>query len=181
METILIATIIGIILLIIITWFILTYNHFQEYIIKINEAEAKIDGILRKRFDLLNKSINIIKAHIETEEEILEEIVKLRSRKLVNFELDRKLYEGINEFNLYKEKYPELNKIDNFIKIDVSLNASEIEITAARNYYNDIITEYNKLVKVFPSNIIAKLYKYSYRNFYDEKNMHDQKNNNFKL
>jgi len=180
MESILITVIIGILVIIIIAWFIMTYNHFQEYIIKINEAEAKIDSILRKRFDLLNKSINIIKAHTDNDEKILEEIAKLRSRKLINFELDRKLYDGINEFNLYKEKYPKLTQVDNFVKIDVAINASEIEIIAARNYYNDIITEYNKLVKTFPSNIIAKLYKYHYRNFYDEKNMNSNKST-FKL
>ena len=38
-----------------------TYNHFQEYIIRINEADVNIDAVLRKRFDLLNKSIGIIK------------------------------------------------------------------------------------------------------------------------
>ena len=41
------------------------YNRFQSYIIRINEAEAEIDTTLRKRFDLLNKSIGIIKANIE--------------------------------------------------------------------------------------------------------------------
>ena len=47
-----------------------TYNHFQDYIIRINEADVNIDAVLRKRFDLLNKSIGIIKANINTDEEI---------------------------------------------------------------------------------------------------------------
>jgi hypothetical protein len=93
---------VGILLIVFIT----TYNKFQGYIIRINEAENFIDTTLRKRFDLLNKSINIIKTHSK-KKEVLESVVKLKSKKLSNFELDRQLYESINEFNKYKEEYPE--------------------------------------------------------------------------
>lgn len=157
------------------------YNKFQELTIKLNEVEANIDTTLRKRFDLLNKSINIIKANTPIENEILELIVKLRSRKLSNFELDRQLYDAINEFNSYKEIYPELMESDAFLKINVSLNESENEIIALRKYYNDTITEYNKLVKKFPSNIIAIIYKHKQRAYYDGKNMNDDIINDFKL
>lgn len=157
------------------------YNKFQELTIKTNEVEANIDTTLRKRFDLLNKSINIIKANTPVEGEVLELIVKLRSRKLSNFELDRQLYEAINEFNSYKELYPELMESDTFVKINSSLNESENEIIALRKYYNDIITEYNRLVKKFPSNIIAIIYKHKERAYYDGKNMNDDIINDFKL
>ncbi|MCI8445852.1 MAG: LemA family protein, partial [Bacilli bacterium] len=59
-----------IIVCLVFIWYINTYNKFQSYIIRMNEAEANIDTILRKRFDLLNKSISIIKANAEIEEDI---------------------------------------------------------------------------------------------------------------
>ena len=71
----------------ILIMFIGTYNHFQDYIIRINEAETNIDSILRKRFDLLNKSVGIIKNNTDTEEQILEILEKIRSKKLTNFAL----------------------------------------------------------------------------------------------
>ena len=74
--------------------FVTTYNHFQDFIIRINEAEESIDAVLRKRFDLLNKSIGIIKANTD-EEKVLEIVSKLKSKKLTNFELDRQLYDAI--------------------------------------------------------------------------------------
>ena len=165
----------------ILVYFVSIYNRFQELLVKTNEVEANIDTVLRKRFDLLNKSINIIKANTLTENEVLELIVKLRSRKLSNFELDRQLYEAINEFNSYKETFPALMERESFIKINVSLNESENEIVALRNYYNDTITQYNKLVKKFPSNIIAMIFKYKQKNYYDGKNMNDVIINDFKL
>ena len=97
------------------------YNIFQTYIIRINEAEAFIDTTLRKRFDLLNKSIGIIKANTDSKEEILGIIAKLRSQKLSNFELDRKLYDAINEFNNYKETIDELKNNEALLKIEIGL------------------------------------------------------------
>ncbi len=158
-----------------------TFNNFQNYIIRINEAEANIDSTLRTRFDLLNKSIDIIKANTKIEGDIMTTIVKLRSRKLSNFDLDRQLYEGIKEFNKHKEEHPELKKSEVFTKIDISLSESEAEIVAFRKYYNDIITDYNKLVKKFPSNIIALIFKFKPKLYFDGKDMSDDDNKDFKL
>ncbi len=158
-----------------------TYNRFQNYIIRINESEANIDATLRKRFDLLNKSIDIIKANIKTEDDIFNTIIKLRSRKLSNFDLDRQLYEGIKEFNKYKEEYPDLKKSEVFTHIDISLNESEAEIVAFRKYYNDIITDYNRLVKSFPSNLVALFFKFKSKLYFDGKDMSDDDKNDFKL
>ena len=146
-----------------------------------NEAEANIDASLRKRFDLLNKSIGIIKANVELEGEVMESIVKLRSRKLSNFDLDRQLYQGINEFHNYETQFPKLREITEFLKIDLALNESETEMFAFRKYYNDKITEFNKLVRSFPSNIVAKLCHYSERTYFDGKDMNDDIINDFKL
>ncbi len=158
-----------------------TYNRYQDYIVRINESEANIDSILRKRFDLLNKSINIIKSNTKTKDEVLGIIGKLRSQKLTNFELDRKLYDAINEFEGYKENYDSLKKCDKYLKIEVSLHESEAEIEAFRKYYNDIITDYNKMVRSIPTNLVAKLFGYKIRTYYDGKNQEDEIINDFKL
>lgn len=170
-----------IILCLLLIWYVNTYNHFQSLIIRINEVEANIDATLRKRFDLLNKSISLIKANIDTDKDVLELIVKLRSRKLSNFDLDRQLYEAINEFHSYLENYPTLKEQENLQKIDLTLNESEHEITAFRKYYNDTITEYNALVRKFPTNLVAKISKYKERTYFDGKDMNDDITNDFKL
>ena len=158
-----------------------TYNNFQNYIIRLNEAEANIDTTLRKRFDLLNKSSDIIKANTKIEGQLFPNITKLKSKKVSNFELDRELYEGLKEFNKYKEEHPELKKSEVFNKIDMELAESEIEITAYRKYYNDIITDYNNLVKKIPSNLIALYFKFKPKNYFDGKDMNDEDDQDFKL
>ena len=170
-----------IIICLLLIWYVNTFNKFQELIIRINESESSIDSILRKRFDLLNRSIGIIKANTNTKEDVLDDIVKLRSRKLTNYELDRKLYDSLNEFDRIKEKHPKLTDSDAFIKIELGLTESEAEITACRKYYNDIITDYNKLSRTFPSNIVAKICHYKNKTYFDGKDMDDDIKNDMKL
>ena len=152
-----------------------TYNHFQDYIIRINEADVNIDAVLRKRFDLLKKAAGIVKATSKEKNEVLDKVSKLRSKKLSNFELDRELYEAINEFHIVKENYPELQTNDEFLKIEINLMESESEIVGLRKYYNDIITDYNKLVKSCPSNIIAMVKKYKPKDYFDGSNIDSKK------
>lgn len=181
MNTFFIIITFFIVICLIFIWYIYVYNKYQNLIVRINEVEVNIDSTLRKRFDLLNKSISIIKANIKTEEEVLEMIVKLRSRKLSNFDLDRKLYDAVNEFNKYRESYEELKNNETLTKINISLNETEHEITAFRKYYNDTITNYNKLIKKFPTNLVGKILKYKEKTYFDGKNMNDDIINDFKL
>ena len=83
---------------------VIIYNSFQVHIIAINEAEEYISSSLKKKFDLLNKSIGIIKGNIKKDEDILESVVKLRSRKLSHIELDTELNNSISQFYSVFEK-----------------------------------------------------------------------------
>ena len=136
------------------------YNKFEELIIRMNEAEANIDSVLSKRFDLLNKSINIIKSETKTDKEVLGDIVKIRSRKLNNFDLDEQLTKAYQEFTSYTNNYDSLKQNEAFTKIEINLIESESSIIALKEYYNDVTTKYNTLIHKFPSSIIAKIKKY---------------------
>ena len=105
----------------------------------------------------------------------------IQSKKLSNFDLDRQLYDAINEYTRYKEKYNDLKNNTDFLKIDIELNETESEIGALRKYYNDIITDYNKLAKSFPSNLVRIMCKYKKKPYFDGKNMDDDITNDFKL
>lgn len=174
MEMLTIVLCIFIIVCLILIGYISVYNHYQTYIIRINEAETFIDTTLRKRFDLLNKSIGIIKTNIkDKDKEVLAGISDLRSKKINNYELDRLLYDAINEFNEYKESLDKLKNSPNFIKIELALTESEAEIVAARKYYNDIINDYNSLRQKFPSNIIGIISRFKAKNYFSIENKKD--------
>ena len=91
------------------------------------------------------------------------------------------LYDGIKEFCKYKDQIPELKVNETFMKIDIALGESEAEIMAFRKYYNDIITDYNKIVKSFPANIVAIIFKFKPKLYFDGKDMDDDIIKDFKL
>lgn len=162
-------------------YYVITYNKFQEYIIRINEAESKIDNNIREKFDLLGKAINVIRGTLDIEGDIFPDIIKLRSRKLSSFDLNRKLVETMLEFDRIKEENEKLQKSDTFKEIDDKLQNIEIDIDALQKYYNSIISKYNTLIRSFPSNLVAKISHYKLKNYFDGKDMNDDITNDFKL
>ena len=98
-------------------FFILIYNNFQDSIIRINEVEGKIDECLRKKYDLLNRSVTIVKGNIKVKSEIFDEVVRLRSRKINNFDLERKLVNGYQELLKVKNEKKELESSEEINKI----------------------------------------------------------------
>ena len=120
MESLLIIVLVIIVIICAIAIFYATiYNKFQDYVIRINEVESIIDNCLRSKYDLINRAIPIVKSNIDKDEEIFGDIVKLRSRKIGNFELYRILKKAsipeasiicyvsfnINIVNMLGEKY----------------------------------------------------------------------------
>ena len=157
------------------------YNKFQDYIIRINEVESMIDNNLRSKYDLFNRVIPIIKGNINSDKEIFGEIIKLRSRKLGNFELYRVLVRTSNEFGQLKEEYSDIQKSSEIKKILNQVNDIDLELDNQIDYYNDNISIYNSLLKKFPSNIVASFCKHKERLYFDRKNMNDEDYNDFKL
>lgn len=169
------------ILSLIAAFYIYFYNSFQMIIIRINEVESDIDDLLRNKFDLLNRALGVIKTFDGVKCETLDDLSKLKSKNLSSFKFDQCLGEALNEFYKIREIYSEIKENEEFIKINISLEDIEEQIIACRNYYNDNITIYNKLLKSIPSNLIGKILKYKEKSFYDGKDMYDDIYNDFKI
>ena len=185
MDTLILILLALIIALCILTAIYITYyNKLQDYIIKINEVESIIDNNLRDKYDNLNKGVTFIKSNDDIKEEdkkLFEEIIKLRTRKISNFDLDRKLIDANNNLITIKEKYKEIKTNKEIINISKKIEELDETLIVNRDYYNRNIAEYNKLIVLFPTNIIARICKYQEKLYYDKKDMSDDDFNDFKL
>ncbi len=163
-------------------FYMLIYNKLNDLIIRINEVEANIDTNLRNKYDLINRCVSIIKGNTNIESKIFDEIVKLRSRKISNFELERKLNDAYNEFLIIKDQNTDIIKnSEELIKISVNLEEINDKLTILTEYYNNNITKYNKMITLFPTNIVAKINKFNTKLFFDRKDMSDDDYKDFKL
>jgi LemA protein len=182
MESFLIILFLVIIaIIILLITYIHLYNKINESIIRIEEAESRIDNNLRDKYDLLNRSIALIRNKIDLDANAFGDIIKLRSRKISNFDLDRVLVKAYNEFLSIYEGNSKVRESDEIFKVSRQLEIINDELITLRNYYNANITNYNKMIKKFPTIIVANIKKYKEKPFYDLKDMTDEDYQDFKL
>jgi LemA protein len=65
------------------------------------------------------------------------------------------------------ENYPELKANQNFLALQEELTGTESKIAYARQFYNDQVMKLNTLVGSFPSNLVAKAFGFTTRDFFD--------------
>ena len=161
--------------------YITLYNKFNESIIRINEAESRIDNNLRDKYDILNKCVGIVKNGIKIDDKMFNDLLMLKTQKLSNFNLDRALTKSYNEFLTIYDKNNELKNNDELYKANKQIELIDEELVTLRNYYNANILNYNRMIKKIPTNIVAKIKKYNERLLYDKKDMTDEDEEDFKL
>lgn len=157
------------------------YNQKFNFInIKLKNVTEKINSNLIKRKKLLEDSEEIIKSELNTKKDIYENLKDLNNEKLDIIKLDRKLLVYIKEFYLIKDKYKKLQHNSNFEKITFSICDTEEKLDAYKEYYNDTILEYNKIIKIFPFSILSAIKGRKEKEFFDKKSINDNDYNDFK-
>ena len=128
---------------------------------KVENADASIDVMLKKRFDLIPNLYDLVKQYMEHEKSLLENIVSLRNE--INngkkaTKINQKMDEVIKQLKLSVENYPDLKANQNFLQLQATLNEVEEQIAAARRTYNANVTEFNTYIQIFPVNIVAAIF-----------------------
>ena len=147
---------------------------------KLKNIEEKINSTLINRKSLIIDSERIIKEVLKTKKQIYDDIDKLNNQNMSMIELDRKLLIYINEFYLINDKYKKLKNNDEFQKIVFKIEETQELLNAYKEYYNNIVAKYNKIISIFPVNIISFIKRRKQKSFFDKKSLKDQDYNEFK-
>lgn len=151
----------------ILLYFIIIYNKYQFAIIKISEAENNIDFYLQKKLDFLSSSVAILKENVEDEDlGSLEKVLLLKSKNKNNYELNEELEKAMVSFYKEIDLNPKLESIESLSSLQLEMEENEEELEAAKQYYNDNVSVYNRYVRAFPTNIIGLLFHYHHKEFY---------------
>lgn len=160
---------IGVIVLIIFIWYILISNKLNRLVIKIDESFSGIDVALTKRYDVLTKMMDVVKAYTKHEKETIFEVIKLRSDMSLKEkrEVNQIMDETFKKISVIAENYPELKSSTNYNVLQRSIADVEEHLQAARRFYNSNISLYNQQIVSFPSNIVAKNKKMKQKDFFE--------------
>ena len=164
------------VVIILIVLIVKAYNKLVAGREKVKNGWAQIDVQLRRRFDLIPNLVETVKGYAAHEKETLENVTMWRSRVSSaqtteeSIDANAGLSGALGRLLVTMEKYPELKANQNFLKLQAELTEIENKISFARQFYNDTVQKYNLLVKSFPSNIIASIFKFNEEKFFEVDN-----------
>lgn len=160
--------ILGVVIFISIVLMVITanYNKFRFAIIKIDEAENNIDVLLKKKQDLLERARAIIKKELKLKE-FMEDMEFLNESTINHFEMNNSLKELHDELNKVLDENEKLFKSEALVSILEELSDNEEAILGSTKFYNDNVVIFNQLVGAFPSNIVAGIWHYKRKEFYN--------------
>ena len=161
--------ILAIVVVIIVIVIISISNKLNRALVKIEEADSGIDVALTKRYDVLTKMIDVVKAYAKHEQETLFEVISLRKGMSIEEKVaaNNKMSSNLEKINVLAESYPELRSNENYVTLQKSIVDVEEHLQAARRMFNSNVSIYNQMLVTFPTSIIAKSKSMSKREFFE--------------
>ena len=152
------------------------YNSLIQLRNRVKNAWSQIDVQLKRRHDLIPNLLETVKGYMKHEREIMENITKYRSQAMDAGTVGEKaqaeglLSGALGQLRVQVENYPDLKANQNFLSLQEELTSTENKISYARQSYNDQVLFYNNKIQMFPSNIIAGMFKFNEEEFFEVEN-----------
>ena len=150
-----------------------SYNKLVSLKENVDSKYSDIDVQLKRRADLIPNLISTVKGYMAHKEKIIESITEARTNLLnaktisEKAKADNELTKALSSFNVIVENYPDLKANTNFISLQDELAGTENRIANARKSYNDAVKSYNQLVSVFPSKIVANMFNFEKKQYFE--------------
>ena len=164
--------IIIVILILIILFFVSTYNSLVGLRNKVKDQWAQIDVQLKRRCDLIPNLVETVKGYAKHEKGTFEDVVKARNTFLSakspedEIKASGEITSALNKLFALAEAYPELKANENFMSLQSTLSDTEDKISYARQFYNDNVMAYQNKLEMFPSNIVASIFRFKPEPFF---------------
>jgi LemA protein len=165
-----------IVIAVVVLFVISIYNSLIQLRNRVKNAWAQIDVQLKRRHDLIPNLLETVKGYMKHEREIMENITKYRSQAMDASTVGQKaqaeglLSGALGQLRVQVENYPDLKANQNFLALQEELTSTENKISFARQSYNDQVLFYNNKIQMFPSNIIAGMFKFTEEEFFEVEN-----------
>ena len=176
----LIITIVVIVL--VALWGILSYNGLVENDEKVSNKWANVETQYQRRSDLIPNLVNTVKGYAKHESQTLEAVMAARSQatqvkidpsnctpqQLAAYQKAQgDVTTALGKLLAITENYPDLKANQNFLELQSQLEGTENRINVARKDFNDSAKKYNTSLRRFPRNIIASMFGFEKRNYFE--------------
>ncbi len=141
---------------------VLLYNGLIGKRNRASNAQATVDVMLKKRYDLVPNLVAVVEGYAEHERGVLTLVTELRAKALSGglsnaekADLNNQLTAALKTVFAVAEGYPDLKANKGFLHLQAALTELEEQISAARRAFNAAVLEYNNAVEMLPSSIVA--------------------------
>jgi len=149
-----------------------TYNELTWHQVKVDKIAGNLDAVLKKKFDMIPTLVEVVKGYAKHENSTFTEVARLRSQWGAEKDVDKKiktanmLESALSKLLVVQERYPQLKANRSFQSIQRSISSVEAQVLNERKYYNEIVRRYNVRVRLFPKNMIAKMFGFKEKEFF---------------
>lgn len=176
----LIITIVVIVL--VALWGISSYNRLVGMDENVSNQWANVEMQYQRRSDLIPNLVNTVKGYAKHESQTLEVVMAARSQatqvkidpsnctpqQLAAYQKAQgDVTTALGKLLAITENYPDLKANQNFLELQSQLEGTENRINVARKDFNDSAKEYNTSLRRFPRNIIASMFGFEKRNYFE--------------
>lgn len=157
----------------IVLWLIGVYNSLIRKRLRVDEAWSDIEVQLKRRYDLIPNLINTVKGYAKHEDSVFSKVTQARGAAIAaqtphdKLAAENMLSQTLKSLFAVAEAYPDLKANQNFLKLQTDLTDTEDKIQASRRFYNGNVRDFNTALQVFPTNLIAGMFGFSGREFFD--------------
>lgn len=149
------------------------YNSIVTLEENVNSEFSNVSVMLERRADLIPNLVSTVKGYASHEQAAIDSVTKARENLLQAKTIEEKgeanneLTSALNALMVIVENYPDLKANQNFIQLSDELAGTENRIATARRDYNDAVKTYNSKVKKFPTNLIAGMFGFSEKDYFE--------------
>ncbi len=167
------TTIVAVLVLIAVAGVVI-YNRLVRGRNRVSTAWSDIDVQLQRRHDLVPRLVAAVEQYAKYERATLEAVTELRSEAMrqadvrARGKVEQELSAGIERLVALAENYPDLKANENFLNLQNELVETENYLQFARRYYNGSVRDYNTLTESVPSNIVARMFNFTQREFFQK-------------
>lgn len=154
-------------------WVVSTYNRLITVRERVDNAKAQIATQIESRWDAIKSLIEATKQYSKHEAEVLQGVTEKRASIGKNSSVGQ-LENAEQEFNgvlgrliAVSENYPDLKASQVYQSTMASINKFEDNVRNSRMIYNDVVTMFNRAIKMFPGSIIAGIFKFEEREYFE--------------
>src|SRR3989338_9606736 len=147
-----------------VLWAISAYNGLISLRNKTLNGWKQIDVQLKRRHDLIPNLVETVKGAMKFEQTTLTQVIEARNRAMAAQGVAEKAVQenaltgALRQLFALTENYPVLKSNENVARLHEELSSTENRISFARQFYNDIATQFNIAQQTFPTNFIAGMF-----------------------